>query len=112
MVPRADGPAPGVGASVPGPVLFAQNRKSKPVSYSSLHTMLTRLEGVAKVAHRDYRAFHGFRRKVVGDVGAKMGNLMTGLEYVGDKDPKQLGSYDRREGERMKEAAATREGGE
>lgn len=91
-------------------VLFAQNEKSKPVSYSSLHTALTELETLASVKHRAYRAFHGFRRKVVGDLGEKLNDRMAGLEFVGDVDPKVLASYDRREGERMRKAAAAMEG--
>ncbi|HEX6924263.1 MAG TPA: tyrosine-type recombinase/integrase [Longimicrobiaceae bacterium] len=93
-------------------VLFAQNRKGQPVSYSSMHTMLRALEARAKVRHRDYRAFHGFRRKVVGDVGRRTGNLMLGLEYVGDRDPKMLKHYDRRQVERIVTAAAALEGEE
>lgn len=90
-------------------VLFAEHRKSKPVSYSSMHHALGLLESAAKVAHRDYRAFHGLRRKVVGDLSERLGDRMDGLEYVGDTDPKMLKSYDRREGERMKKAAAAME---
>lgn len=86
-------------------VLFAEHRKGQPVSYSSMHHALGELERLAKVPHRDYRAFHGFRRKVVGDLGEKLSDRMDALEYVGDVDPKMLGSYDRREGERMKKAA-------
>jgi site-specific recombinase XerD len=93
-------------------VLFAQNEKSKPVSYSSLHTMLGELETLAKVKHRDLRGFHGFRRKVVGDLGERLGDRTAGLEYVGDTDVSQLASYDRREGERMKKAAAEMEDGQ
>lgn len=93
-------------------VLFAQNRKSESVSYSSLHTMLQELEKRAKVLHSSYRAFHGFRRKVVGDLGERLGDRMDALEYVGDTDPKMLKSYDRREGERMQKAANAMEEGE
>lgn len=83
-------------------VLFAQNRKAKPLSYSSAHTMLQELEARAKVRHRELRAFHGLRRKVVGDIGERTGDRALGMEYVGDRDLDQLKSYDRREGERMK----------
>lgn len=92
-------------------VLFAQNEKAKPVSYSSLHTALSELETLAKVKHSPYRAFHGFRRKVVGDVGERTGNRALGMEYVGDVDLGQLKSYDRRESARIKEAAAAMEDG-
>jgi hypothetical protein len=64
------------------------------------------------VKHRDLRGFHGFRRKVVGDLGERLGDRTAGLEYVGDTDVSQLASYDRREGERMKKAAAEMEDGQ
>ena len=91
-------------------VLFAEHRKAQPVSYSSMHHALGELERLAKVPHRDYRAFHGFRRKVVGDLGERLGDRAAGLEFVGDTDVKQLASYDRREGERMRKAAEAMEG--
>jgi integrase len=91
-------------------VLFAQNEKSKPVSYSSLHTMLGELETLAKVKHRDLRGFHGFRRKVVGDIGERTGDRALGMEFVGDRDLDQLASYDRREAGRLAEAAKAMDG--
>jgi integrase len=93
-------------------ILFASHRKSKAVSYSSLHTMLGELETLAKVKHRELRAFHGMRRKVVGDLGERLADRMDALEYVGDTDPKQLASYDRRGPERMRKAAKAMEEGE
>lgn len=86
-------------------VLFAERDKSKPMSYSSLHYHLTAAERRAKVAHLPYRAAHGFRRMVVGTIGEGSGDLMLGLEYVGDRDPKMLAAYDRKRQRRVDAAA-------
>jgi len=86
-------------------VLFAERDKSKPMSYSSLHYHLMAAERRAGIAHAPYRAAHGLRRMVVGTIGEGSGDLMLGLEYVGDRDPKMLAAYDRRRQRRVDAAA-------
>ena len=87
-------------------VLFAEHRRDRPVSYQTLHTQMTNAETRAGVKHLEFRALHGMRRMVVGEIGEATGDLMRGLEYVGDKDAKQLKSYDRRMQGRVDNAAA------
>lgn len=91
-------------------VVFAMHRKASALSYQSLHSRLRKAEGAAGVTHRAFRALHGLRRKVVGDVGVRTGDRMLGLEYVGDTDPKMLKHYDKRGDERVAKAAESMEG--
>lgn len=86
-------------------VLFAERDKACPMSYSSLHYHLRQAEIRAGVPHRDYRAAHGFRRMVVGEIGERTGDRLLGLEFVGDTDPKMLKSYDRRRQARIERGA-------
>jgi integrase len=95
-------------------VLFAEKKKEQPYSYSSFHFQLMKAEreavlpnGKKGIAHEDYRAGHGIRRMRVGSVGSKTGDLMLGLEYVGDTDPKMLTKYNKRRPERMVKASAS-----
>lgn len=85
-------------------VLFAEGDKARPVSYTSMHYQLRQAETRAGVPHRPFRGFHGLRRMVVGETIAATGDRMAGLEVVGDTDPKQLKSYDRRQQERVQAA--------
>ncbi len=87
-------------------ILFAERDKARAMSYTSLHYHLIHGERRAKVKHLDYRAAHGFRRMVVGEVGERSGDRMLGLEYVGDRDPKMLASYDRRRQNRIDGASS------
>jgi len=66
-------------------------------------------EARAGVVHVPFRAFHGFRRMVVGEVGAQMKDPTAGLEYVGDRDPKMFKHYDRRRQERINRGSAAME---
>src|ERR1035437_11084734 len=63
----------------------------------------------AGVMHVPFRAFHGFRRMVVGEVGAQMKDPTAGLEYIGDRDPKLFKHYDRRRPERINRGSAAME---
>jgi hypothetical protein len=63
-------------------------------------------EQAAGIEHEDYRALHGGRRYVVGEIGELTGDLMSGLEYVGDRDPKMLTKYNKRRAKRIAQAAA------
>ena len=87
-------------------LLFAERDKARPMSYTSLHYHLIHAEQRAKVPHLDYRAAHGFRRMVVGEIGERSGDRMLGLEYVGDQDVKMLKSYDRRRQSRIDGASS------
>ena len=42
---------------------------------------------------------------MVGTIGEGSGDLMLGLEYVGDRDPKMLAAYDRKRQRRVDAAA-------
>ncbi len=86
-------------------VLFALNKKDQPYSYSSLYAQLRKGEAKAGVEHRAYRAFHGGRRMVVGEISERTGDRMLGLDYVGDIDPKMLKVYDKRIAGRVEKAA-------
>jgi integrase len=86
-------------------VLFAARKYAEPYSYSSLHYQWRQAEDKAGIDHERYRAVHGGRRTVVGNVGEATGDRMLGLEYVGDTDPKMLKHYDKRSAERIRKAA-------
>lgn len=90
-------------------LLFATGDKTKSYTYQAFHHHLLKAEKAVGIVHEKYRAGHGLRRMVVGNIGEETGDRMLGLEYVGDKDPKMLKSYDKREGERMRRAAASME---
>lgn len=98
-------------------MLFAERNKLKPYSYSSFHFQLMKAEreavvdGKKGIAHEQWRAGHGVRRMVVGNVGESTGDLMLGLEYVGDTDPKMLKSYNKRKDARIEKASASIEEG-
>lgn len=90
-------------------VLFAQRKPTTAYSYSSFHYSLKRAEDAAGVKHQPYRAAHGFRKMVVGNVIEATGDRMLGLEYVGDTDVKMLKHYDKRTDERIARASAAME---
>ena len=103
-------------------ILFAEKKKDQPYSYSSFQYQLVEAEKIAKVpdgkgghttgiAHQAYRAAHGFRRMVVGNLLTATGDLMTAMNYVGDRDVKQAKSYDRRMQDRIDKASTTIEEG-
>lgn len=87
-------------------ILFAERDKARAMSYTSMHHHLMEAEKRAGVQHRAYRGAHGFRRYVVGEIIARTGDRMLGLEYVGDQDAKMLKSYDRRLAERIAGASS------
>lgn len=47
----------------------------------------------AGITHQPYRGTHGFRRMVVGEIVAVTGNLVTAMQFIGDRDLKQATSY-------------------
>jgi integrase len=102
-------------------VLFAERDKMKPYSYSSWHYQFTKAEREAVIivdgkeqkgiAHEAFRAGHGGRRMVMGNVLEATGDLMTAMNYLGDSDLKQAKSYDRRRQDRIGKASETIEEG-
>ena len=63
-------------------------------------------EKAAGVAHRPWRALHGLRRMVVGDVFGVTGSLELAGEFVGQRDVDQARGYLRDRGRRQDTAAA------
>ena len=102
-------------------VLFGERKKTQAYSYSSWHYQFTKAESVAVlivdgierkgIPHQAFRAGHGGRRMVMGNVLAATGDLMTAMNYIGDTDLKQAKSYDRRRQERIEKASTTIEEG-
>jgi integrase len=99
-------------------ILFAERKKDEPYSYSSFQYQLVEAEKDAEIPdgnggtkkgieHQAYRAAHGFRRMVVGNLLDATGDLMTAMNYVGDIDLKQAKSYDRRMQQRIEKASAS-----
>jgi integrase len=75
-------------AKYEGPFVFfgAQDRTSgKPFTYQALHQALARAEARAGIAHVKYRATHGHRRGVAGDLHAATGSSKTAANWIGDK---------------------------
>lgn len=59
----------------------------------ALWLALTKAEQRAKIPHKPYRAAHGLRRGVGKDAAALMGDPMAGLNWLNDRDPKQIQTY-------------------
>lgn len=83
-----------------------RRHRDEPWTYQAMWRQLRAIEKAAGVQHEQYRAAHGLRRKVVGDVIEATGDRMLGLEFVGDTDPKVLKSYDKRLTERVAAAGS------
>lgn len=93
-------------------ILFARTKKTDPYSYSSFQYQLTQAEIRAGIDHEKWRAAHGFRRMVVGNLLEATGDPMIAMNYVGDTDvAKQLRSYDKRMEKRIKAGSASIEEG-
>jgi len=79
-----------------GPWVFFSGqpaRRDEPWSYQAANLALRRAERAAGVPHVKYRAFHGVRRTVAGNVRAETGDPVLGLFWVGDRDMKQATKY-------------------
>jgi len=57
----------------------------KPWSYQALNAAIHRAEKRAGIAHVKYRAAHGHRRGVAGDVHAATGSEKKAADWIGDK---------------------------
>lgn len=76
-------------------VLPADRKTNKEPVYSaqSFWWLLRAVERRAGIPHLPWRAAHGFRRMVAGDVAEITGNAMIGLRSIGDTDMRQADSY-------------------
>ncbi|HEX5437129.1 MAG TPA: tyrosine-type recombinase/integrase [Gemmatimonadaceae bacterium] len=79
--------------------------RGEPYSYQAMWRALRKAEEAAGVEHKPYRALHGFRRMVAGDVADRTGDARLGMEWIGDRDMKQANSYLKQRRERMERAA-------
>lgn len=103
-------------------LLFAERDKMQPYSYSSFHHQFMKAERDAVIVvdgekrkgitHEAFRAGHGGRRMVVGNLLEATQDPMVAMNYVGDTDvAKQLGSYDKRMKGRIAKGAESIEEG-
>lgn len=82
----------------------------KPYSYSGLHSMLIETEKAAGVPHRPWRAFHGTRKMVAGNIVDRTGEAGLAMEWLND-DIRQANKYVKRRSGRLDRAAdATKTG--
>lgn len=80
--------------------------KDRPYSYAALHGQLVDAANRAGVRWVPYRAMHGFRRMVLGNVLAKTGNLVRAGQFIGDSDVRTLTrSYVRERAEDLRDVA-------
>jgi integrase len=78
----------------------------KPWSYQAFNQALHNAEGRADVPNIKYRAAHGFRRGVVGDLIDKYGSEKLAAEWIGDKDVRVVkDSYVMEREDRMRKVA-------
>ena len=79
------------------PSPWAQKRagREEPGVYGAqgLWLALRKAEDRAKVPHRPFRAVHGFRRGIGKAIAAITGDPMRGMDWIGDRDVKQIPSY-------------------
>lgn len=82
----------------------------KPYSYSGLHAMLIQAEKDAGVTHRPWRAFHGTRKMVAGNIADRTGDARLAMEWLND-DIRQADKYLKTRSGRLDRAAdATKTG--
>lgn len=82
------------------------NKHTHPYRYQSLNASLKAAAARAGVTWIDYRAMHGFRRMVVGNVLAMTGNLVRAGQYIGDTDARTLSrSYVRPRPEELRDVS-------
>lgn len=74
----------------------------------SLHAAIRRAERATGVPTIKYRAGHGFRRGVVGDVATETGDVALALQAVGDRDIRQAQAYRVRRLDQMRALFARR----
>lgn len=65
----------------------------KPYRVQALWRALQEAEKRAGVRHKPWRALHGLRRMVAGDVLEETGDFKAALDFIGDRDPRLLQKY-------------------
>lgn len=84
----------------------AQPSRNKGFTYDqqSLWWAIRRAEERAGIEHREWRAGHGARRMVSGDVAELTGDMLLGLRAIGDTDPRRAVEYIKTRDDRMVDA--------
>jgi len=82
-----------------------QGGPNTPVTYQTIHYALRKAEDRAKVEHRPFRATHGSRKMAMENVYQMTGDVLTAMEWLGDRDMKQARTYLQRNDGRMASAA-------
>jgi integrase len=75
------------------PFILPGRKPDQPYGVQALWHQLRQAERKAGIPHAPYRATHGFRRMVVGEIVAATGNLITALQFIGDRDLGQAQHY-------------------
>ncbi len=96
-----------------GPWVFyspqARKRKGReaPGVYGvqSFWTALRRAEDRAGIVHAPYRAAHGFRRMVAGEILERTGDPVMALRFIGDTDMKLIATYLKTRSDRLEAIA-------
>ena len=73
----------------------------------SLWAALQKAERGAGIAHKPYRATHGIRRLVAGEVLQRTGDPVLAMHYIGDTDLKVMKRYLKRRDDRLRQVADT-----
>ncbi|MGH9888018.1 MAG: site-specific integrase [bacterium] len=80
------------------------DEQDTPYTYGGLWAAIHKAEERAGVTHREYRAFHGFRKMAAGNVADRTGDTRLAMEFIGD-DIRQAPKYLKRRDERLERAA-------
>jgi integrase len=94
-------------------IFFSRDRRSgarkdgpaKPGVYraQSFWSALTKAERRVGIEHRPYRAAHGLRRMVAGQVLQDTGDPVLAMHYIGDTDMKTMRRYLKRRDDRLRQ---------
>lgn len=91
-----------------GPLVFYSSRRrsrgDKPIAYQGVWQALRNAEDRAKIPHRKWRATHGLRKMVAGNVRKATGDALLALQAIGDRDARQLTRYVQPRAEDLREA--------
>jgi hypothetical protein len=64
-----------------------------PYTYAAFYQQLRAAELAAKVPHADYRAAHGFRKMVAGEILRATNNPKLAMDFIGDRDLTLIKDY-------------------
>jgi site-specific recombinase XerD len=89
-------------------ILYSGSSKNRSEVYSaqSLNTALKGAEAKADITHKRGRGAHGFRRMLAGNVAQATGDMMLGLNAIGDTDPRMAVKYLKQRDDRMEKVFA------